>query len=160
MADQMEEAELQEVRRCDLFSGVIDSPSGTTAAAAIPAAPDATTTPPFPSEPPVAPDGPRRSGRVPSTLDPTPAYRPEWCQYDMDRRGSRHERTRDVSYDELVKQREGWERQKDEQALQTEAWLHEVDQLVMKCEVIVREMPPEHAPAIHVIGSVKNSEIQ
>lgn len=93
MADQMEEAELQEVRR-DLFSGVTDSPSGTTAAAAIPAAPDATTTPPFPSEPPVAPDGPRRSGRVPSTLDPTPAYRPEWCQYDMARARRRRRRTR------------------------------------------------------------------
>ena len=94
---------------------------------------------------------PRRSSRTPSTLGPTPAYKPAWSAYDDGRRGTRHARTRDVSYDELVKQREDWERQKEEQALQTEAWLHEVDQLVMQCEVIVREMPPEHAPAIRAL---------
>ena len=127
-----------------------ESGSGTTTAIATPDPPNATTSPLPPSEPRES-TGSRRSGRVPTNLDPTPAYQPEWSKYDLDRRGSRHERTRDASYDELVKQREDWERQKEEQALQTEAWLHEVDQLVMQCEVIVREMPQEHAPAIRAL---------
>ena len=70
-----------------------ESGSGTTTAIATPDPPNATTSPLPPSEPRES-TGSRRSGRVPTNLDPTPAYQPEWSKYDLDRRGSRHERYR------------------------------------------------------------------
>ena len=69
----------------------------------------------------------------------------------MERRGGRHERVREDTYKELLGERKTWEQQLEESALQTEAWLHDVDQLAMQCEQIVREMPPEHAPAIRAL---------
>ena len=69
----------------------------------------------------------------------------------MERSGSRHDRVRDVTYNELIQERKTWTQQKEEQALQTAAWMHEVDQLVEQCEAIVREMPPEHAPVIRAL---------
>lgn len=69
----------------------------------------------------------------------------------MERRGGRHERVREDTYKELLDERKTWEQQLEESALQTEAWLHDVDQLAMQCEQIVREMPPEHAPAIRAL---------
>jgi hypothetical protein len=66
-------------------------------------------------------------------------------------RGGRHERVRQDTYKELLDERKTLEQQLEESALQTEAWLCDVDQLAMQCEQIVREMPPEHAPAIRAL---------
>ena len=141
----MDEDEMQDVRRRDLFDE-LTAPAVEAAAEAPPPVADGGRN----QEPAAAQLQPRRSSRVPS-VDPTTAYCPEWSGYDMGRSGSRHDRVNEHTYQELLDERKSWEQQLQERALQTEAWLHEVDQLVLQCEAIVREMPTEHAPAIRAL---------
>lgn len=69
-----------------------------------------------------------------------------FSEYELSRLGARHERTRDVSYFEATQKLE-------EMGLQAEAWLHEVRRIVTQMDIILDEMPPEHAAAARALQS-------
>jgi hypothetical protein len=64
--------------------------------------------------------------------------------YDASRLGSRHSRVRDVSYVEATQKLE-------QMGLEAEAWLHEVRRIITQMDVILGEIPPEHAPAARAL---------
>eukprot|EP00966_Prymnesium_polylepis_P011105 255303-Prymnesium_polylepis.1 len=64
--------------------------------------------------------------------------------HDAQRLGSRHAKVRDVSYSEAAAKLE-------EMGLQAEAWLHEVRRIVVQMEIILDEIPPEHAAAAQAL---------
>ena len=67
-------------------------------------------------------------------------------EYEQGRLGSRHAKTRDVSYIEATQKLE-------KMGLQAEAWLHEVRRIVTQMDIILDEMPPEHAVAARALQS-------
>ena len=64
--------------------------------------------------------------------------------YDASRLGSRHARTRDVTYAEATKQLE-------EMGLQAEAWLHEVRRVSTQMDIILDDIPPEQQAAARAL---------
>ena len=126
--------------------------AGSDAAAPPPVPPPPAPPPPPPPPPPEQPRPPpppalRRTARTTAGVpearfaDSKDSQRDD---HDARRLGSRHDRVRDVSYDEAVQQR-------DEAVLQKEAWLQEVRTLVEQSDAIVSEMPTQHAAAARAL---------
>eukprot|EP00966_Prymnesium_polylepis_P089348 2068589-Prymnesium_polylepis.1 len=67
-----------------------------------------------------------------------------FSDYELSRLGARHDRVRDVSYAEAAQKLE-------EMGLQAEAWLHEVRRVVFQMDLLVEEIPPEHAAAARAL---------
>ena len=84
-----------------------------------------------------------------SSVQPDHFMHSEYSQrddYEAQRLGSRHVQTRDVTYAEATQKLE-------EMGLEAEAWLHEVRRIVTQMDIILDEIPPEHAAAARALQS-------
>jgi hypothetical protein len=64
--------------------------------------------------------------------------------YELSRLGARHDRVRDVSYTEAVQKLE-------EMGLRSETWLHEVRRICTQMDIILDDIPSEHAAAARAL---------